>query len=311
MSQADLARRLKQFASPADKCDLALELLATTRSREYIDLALHTLVKDEVSALLGDTRRPVLREKALFYFEHDDRDRGGLIREQITRLLITIGHPGDVDLYLKGVQAYYRQPVQDTAQNLRAAALVGLVGVDQTLGCAYAVRLLGEPDTSPLNGEPSLTAIKVLTHCGQYLSIYQFVLLLGQEYLTSGKGEIVGKALEVLGADLPQPLYVSLADQFARLDAPAASSGLINAIVEGRLADLYPLLEDIITTTRHDDLHRFGVIMLAAARDTALTALLYRLAKTTPNRIENYIEAVELTSGDDRDDLLVVLQRRV
>lgn len=311
MSQADLSRRLKQAADPAEKRDLALELLAATRSREYVDQALRALARDDVIALLGDAHRPVLRDKALYYFEHDDRDRGGLIREQITRLLMQVRHPGDVDLFCLGAETYYRQPVTDTAQNLRAAALVGLAGIDQALGCAYAVRLLGEPDTSELNGEPSLTSVKVLAVSGQVLPVYLFVLRLGQSFIANGQGEVVGKALEVLGGDLPPALYRPLAEQFADLDSPAASSGLLTAIVEARLEDLYLLLERIITATRHDTLHRFGVILMAAARDDVLTAMLYRLAKVAHNRIENYIEAVELTSGEDRDDLLMTLERRL
>ena len=119
------------------------------------------------------------------------------------------------------------------------------------------------------------TALAVLAHCGQSLPIYQFALLLGESFIKEGKGEVVSKALELLGGELPPALYRSLAESFAALDSPVACSGIVNAIVEGRMTDLYSLLEDMLARTRSADLHRYGAIMLAASREPDLTALLY------------------------------------
>lgn len=312
-SQAEMYEALRAATDPAEKRDHALALLAATRSREYVDAALRTLLREDVRGLLGDAHRATLRDRALYYFDNEDKDRGGLIREQITQALAAIGHPGDEDIYLKGVAAYYRQPVTDSAQNLRAAALRALVAVNAGLGSAYAVRLLGEPDTSPLNGEPSITALGVLAMQSQPLPIYQFILLRGEDFIRQGLGDVVGKALELLGADFPTPLYASLAEWLIELDAPTASSGLVNAIVAARLTALYPLLEDLIAGTRHDDLHRYAVIELAASRDETLIALLYDLARLAPKaRIMNYLEAVELTApGSSRDRLITALERQL
>jgi hypothetical protein len=303
-SQAALFRQLKQAADPAEQCDRALDLLAETRSREYVDATLRVLAQETVRERLGHDHRPILRAKALYYFEHDDRDRGGLIREQIIRLLTRIGHPGDADLYQQGLATYQRQPATDTAQNLRAAALIGLARADAELGCAYAVKLLGEPDTSELSGEPTLTAMAVLAQHGQLLPLYGFVLHRGRAFVERGMGEVVGKGLELLAGVLPQPLYAPLAESFAALDAPTISSSI---------ADLYALLEGIITGTRHDDVHRYAVILLAASRAEPLVAMLYRLAKTCPSpRVMNVIEAVDLTpASTDRDALLRALERRL
>jgi hypothetical protein len=307
MSQADLLRRVRNATSPADRRDSALDLLAATRSREHVDAALAALERDEVRALLGDAHRAALREKALFYFEHEDRDRGGLIREKIIRLLTAIRHRDDADLYLRGATTYGGQG----AQTLRAASLAGLLAVDPEQAAAYAVRLLGEPDTSPLSGEPSITALAVLAHSGQPLPIYQFALLLGESFVRDNKGEVVSKALELIGGEIPPALYRSLAETFVALDSPVACSGIVNAIVEGRMADLYPLLEDMLARTRSDDLHRYGAIMLAASRVPDLTALLYQLARqSTRARLDNFVEAVELSTGDERDEILALLAKR-
>jgi hypothetical protein len=308
-TQADLYAQLQQARDPDTRRDRALALLAATRSREYVDAALRVLEADDVRLRLGDDHRTALRDKALYYFAHEDRDRGGLIRAQIVRLLAAIGHPGDSDLFRRGVDAY----ATPNAQNLRAAALRGLVRHDAALASAHAVRLLGEPDTSPVNGEPSFTALAVLVQQGHLLPIYGFVLRQGQDFIAQGMGEIVGKALELLPVDFPVDLYAPLAESFVALDAPAAISGVANAIVEQRIADLYPLLERIITGTRHDEVHRYVVILLAASRDDTLIELLFRLAKTGKDaRVMNFIEAVELTPADPaHDDLLRGLDRRL
>lgn len=310
-SQAELARQLRDAQRPLTRRDLALELLSASRDRDKIDLALRALLHEDVIDLLDDTHCPVLRDKARAYFDNPKSDRGGLIREQLIQLLTAIGHPDDIELYKQGCVTYYRQPSTDTAQNLRAAALVGLAGVNQELSCAYAVRLLGEPDTSELNGQPSITAINVLVHNEQRLPIYHFVLRQGQEFLQRGSGEVVARALEVLAVNFPADLYRDLVEDTIALDIPVTTGAIVSAITGNRLRDLYPLLERIITTTRHDDLHHYTLVMLAAGRDKALTEMLYRLARSaTPARARDYIEAIDLTFGDERDDLLDMLKKR-
>lgn len=309
--QATLLKQLRAATRPEERRDRALELLDITRSREKIDACLNALRHDDVLDLLDDAHRPVLRAKIEAYFTHPERDRGGLIREQITRLLAAIGHPGDIDIFTQGCDTYHRQPTTDSAQNLRAAALAGLSRQDRDLACAYAVKLLGEPDTSTLNGQPSITAINVLAHHGQRLPIYQFVLRQGHDFIQRGNGEVVSRALETLGRGFPPALFAQLAGMYIDLDVPVALSGIVNAITSHRLADLYPLLERIITRTRHGELRHYTLVMLAAAREDALTAMLYRLARDcTPAEAGDYIEAVELTAGDERDDLLELLRQR-
>ena len=92
---------------------------------------------------------------ALSLFAEDKRDKAGLLREALTRLLVHIEHPDDADIYRLGVETYHFQPVDDVAQNLRAAALAGLAPLDPPLACLYAARFLTEPQTSVFNCEPA------------------------------------------------------------------------------------------------------------------------------------------------------------
>ena len=312
-SQRSLHEQLQQATDPTQRRDLALELLGLTRNREYVDAALSALRKDDVTDLLGDAHRPILRDKALHYFEHTDRDQGGLIREQIVRLLMGIGHPGDMDIYSQGVVTYHRQPVRDSAQNLRAASLVALVALDQAWGCAYATRLLGEPDTSVLNDEPSLTAIKVLACCGEILPVYLFVQRQGEEFIERGNAETVGQGIEALADEsFPRHLFAELINQFVPFDVPVVSSSIATAIAAHRLDAFYPLLPHMIANTRHPQLLRYVLIVMAGSRNDTLTALLYDLAREcSPDLAMDYLDAVELTTGAQRDEIIALLERRL
>ena len=305
-TQSDLARRLRTTTDPVTQRDLALELLTMTRSRQHIDQALHVLLREEVQAELDYTHRPALRTKALYYFDSEDRDSGGLLREQLVRLLTTIGDANDVDIFMQAAATYHRQPVNDAAQNLRAAALHGLLRHDTTLAAAYATRLLGEADTSPLNGEPTITAMGVLALCGQPLPVYQFVLAQGEAFAAQGLGEIIGKAFEVLVEGLPQRLFEELAQRFAAHDVPIISSGIADAIINARAAGLYPLLEQLLSDTSHIELHHTIVILMAAARDDELTSRLLELARISPRAfVDHFVDALELLPpGKERDAAL-------
>lgn len=310
-TQAELARLLQQATTPEATRDAALALLDATLSRQHIDEALRQLQREAIAATLTDANRPILRNKAIYYFEHPEKDKAGMIREGITRLLVQIGHPDDLDVYLCGVLFYQHQPVNDVAQNLRAAALAGLATVNLNLACTYATRLLGEADTSVFNCEPSTTAIEVLLQGDLRLPIYQFVLHRGEAFATSARAEAVARALESLGPDFPARLYRDLAQRYIDMDEAVTQTGIIDYIINQQRDDLMDVLETIITQTRHDDLHRYGLVMLAASRQPDLISMLYRLARFSPlERVGSFIEALELTTHAERDTLLAQLHKR-
>ncbi len=308
-TQAELAAQLKQAQTEAEKRSLASDLLANSRQRQYIDLALRALAQVQ----LDDSYRPVLREKALFYFMADPaKDKGGLIREAIARLLVNIGHPDDIDIYLKGVMTYHYQPVNDSAQNLRAVSLVGLAQCDTALGLLHATRLLGEEDTAQLNCEPSMTAALVLGQHGQMLPLYQFLLWRGIDFAKSARVEVVARVFELLNADFPDDLLERLILPYVEMDIPAVTSGIVNAIVDKRREALYLFLVNIIQTTGRSELRHYALIMLAAAHDAILTEQLYELASCAPHHhIPSYIEAVEVSNGSAKETILATLRKRL
>ncbi len=309
--QADLYRALKAASSPESRRDLALQLLAKTQRRQYLDECLRTLRAERVRARLDESHRPVLREKCLAFHADGKGDKAGLLREGLTRLLVHIEHPDDADIYKLGVETYYRQPIDDVAQNLRAAALAGLAPIDRRLACLYATRFLSEPSTSVFNCEPAMTAVDVLVASDERLPIYQFLLRGGLDMAATGRGELTGKALESLGGDFPVALYEDLIEQYQALDQPTASMGIINSIIEGRSAALYDRLEELILSTRAEDLRAYGLVMMAAARVDELGERLLRLAKRARRQdLPLFIEAVEICHLPAREETLASLRRR-
>ena len=310
-SQNRLYEELRAAESPARRRDLALELLAHSRRRQYLDECLRILQTDAVVKTLDDSCRPVLRQKCLGYYQQPQRDKAGLLREKITRLLVHIAHPDDADIYKSGVETYHFQPIDDVAQNLRAVSLAGLAAIDLPLACLYATGYLGEEHTSAFNCEPGMTAVNVLAQADQRLPIYQFLLRDGESMAQSGRGELTGKALESLGEDFPVPLYAGLMERYQALDQPTASLGIINRVISGNVKSLYDRLEGVIMDTAHVDLRRYGLVMLAASRDEELTERLMRLAGMARLAdVTLFIEALEICRHPERDARLAQLRRR-
>ena len=310
MVQTALLRQLREETNPTTARDIALELLDTSKRREMIDAALRVLEQSD----LDDDARPVLRNKVFYYFEQNHHDAGALIREKLVRMLMEIAHPDDRDIYLRGLETYEVQPLMgEVTQNLRAVSLVALAINDPDLAHIYAVKLLGEMESiSQFNGEPAVTAINLLYQHGKTLPIYEFLLLGGVDALEIGYNEVVGKALESLGPSFPMALYRHLIDLFVERDRAVINMGMVTHIVENRVGKLYDVLENIITKTRHDELHNYGVVMMAASRDDELINRLYALAKLSPERrLANFIEAIELVPGDEKDELLESLRERM
>lgn len=311
-TQANLYAQLKTANTSINKRDLALDLLSQTNSRQYLDECLRVLVSDAVIEFLEDSHRPILREKCLAYYENSKRDKAGLLREKLTRLLVAIGHPDDSDIYQLGVETYYLQPVDDVAQNLRAVALAGLAPIDLSLACIYATKFLGEEHTSVFNCEPAMTAVEVLSQANNRLPIYQFLLHQGELMAKTKRGELTGRAFESLGDDFPPHFYQALIDTYQALDMPTASIGIINTIIENRHKSLYDALENVILSTRDDDLRRYGLVMMSASRDDDLTDRLLHLTKLAKiNHVPLFIEAIEVCNHPDRDTILAQLQNRL
>ncbi len=310
-TQTELFKALRAETGIESRRDIALHLLARSNSRQYLDECLRVLKSSAVVAALDESHRPILREKCYGFYNDSKRDKAGILRESLTRLLVHIEHPDDIDLYQLGVETYYLQPVDDVAQNLRAVALAGMAPIDPALACLYATRFLGEQFTSVFNCEPAMTAIDALVAANQRLPIYQFLLHSGEGMARTGRGELTGKALESLGEDFPPRLYEQLIEKYQAIDQPTASMGIINWVIDRRAEELYDRLESLIMTSKDVDLRRYGLVMMTAARDDELSERLLRLARLArADDIQLFIEALEICQHEERDMTLAQLRRR-
>ena len=105
-------------------------------------------------------------------------------------------------------------------------------------------------------------------------------------------------------------MYEELISQYQELDQPTASMGIINFIIEGRAAGHYDLLQDVILSTRDVDLRRYGLVMMAAARDDELGQRLLRLAKLArQDDLPLFIDAVEICHLSEREETLEKLRQ--
>ncbi|HUN09532.1 MAG TPA: hypothetical protein PLQ56_23205 [Aggregatilineales bacterium] len=293
-----------------DDLQEALRLLTSGRRAE-VDHALMLLERDEVRDQLTVEQRPALRRKLVDLMDGPPaQDKAGLLREKLTRLLAHIAHPDDRDVFIRAATTYYVQPVEDVAQNLRSAGLIGLAEIDRELACLYAVRLLGEKDTSRFNGEPSVTAVNVLERFGQTLALLQFVIAVARAY-DPRQGESVARAFEALPVDLPEAALLHAAQPYVEAGHAVPCTGIINLAVKREEEALHDLLEQMLTSTHDTDLHRYGTVMLATSRKPALVERLYRLANLSPlEYVRNYREAVELTTHPRRDEVVAMLGKR-
>ena len=101
--------------------------------------------------------------------------------------------------------------------------------------------------------------------------------------------------MESLGADFPPQLYASLIAQYQALDQPTASMGIISFVIESRLTAHYERLAGFILASRSVDLRRYGLIMLAAARDECLSEMLIGMASRAR---QADLPAIHRGSGD-------------
>jgi hypothetical protein len=288
----------------------ALRLLSSTRRAE-LDHALALLERDDLREQLTAEHRPALRARLLALMDGPPAvDKAGLLREKLTRLLARIALPDDRDLFIRAATTYYIQPVEDVAQNLRAAGLIGLAEIDSELACLYAVMLLGEAHTSRFNGEPSVTAVEVLERFSQPLLLFQFILAAGRVY-DPRQGEAIARAFESLPTDWPAAALQNAASAYIEKDYAVPCTGFINAAVKRDEDALHDLVDDLLTRTTDTDLHRYGTVMLATSRKPTLVERLFKLAALSPQAfVRNYREAIELTAHPRRDELIALLTKR-
>jgi hypothetical protein len=221
---------------------------------------------------LGDARlRPALLERWTRLQGRGARTDGGAgVRTALLRGLRAVAEPDDLPLFEAAALQVELAPLRgDVAQDLRAAALLGVAALDVGRACWYAAHLLADQEhVSRITGEPALTAARLLVSLDRGDLLY-LALRRGQSH-----PEVRAECVRQL-ADLPGPLLSQLAAPILAGDDEPALLGLIDlALCRPDLRPLLPELRRWMRETKLLDVYRYFVTAAAASRrDEALELL--------------------------------------
>ncbi|MGL4650922.1 MAG: hypothetical protein ACRC1H_16050 [Caldilineaceae bacterium] len=283
------AQRLAQL-SGVEQTTFAVSLLAPVGRKETRRDTLRAALKVLASAPPPDAREPLVNLFTRFAANGGAHDYGCYIRGDALRALRPIVTAAELPLLEMAATTYEFPPpaFSEEAALLRSAALPLLAEVDENLARFHAVRLLVDPFTDRMSGEPAVTAARTLAIMGDTLPLYQFV----HDAAHAGSHEVIAEALRGLRTIPPRllpPLLDSLSRPLGeRPGATRAASSPVPMSVRVGIIDL--LLE-------HVDGPQQVNYLLAAAVAAALT-------RGQRDLLEQLVDAVCIEHRLDRRTLI-------
>ncbi len=278
---------------PAEQVQYALDLLAGERSVRGVPEALAV-----VAAAEAPEARPVLLDLYEYYAADGvKRDPGCQIRSHILQALLPISLAPDGALAERALTTYeFLPPTRaESAGGLRAAGLALLAEWDPGVAVYHAVRLLTDPHTARMSGEPAVTAARLLGGQGELLPLYGYVLDLAHAI-----SEVWAECLKHL-AGTPAAVLADLLARYGATDDEFVLIGVLDLLLahEAR-ATQNAFLTDFLRTTRRYAVYRYLVTSIVARRQPAEQALLLEVAaaERDPRKIELLLEALALAPPD-------------
>ena len=266
----------------------ALRTVRAAKTPDAVGAALETLPDGD-----AEVREVLLARYRGLGAQPSRRDPGCHLRVALLQGLRRHALPADVDVLEAAVRTYEMLPPgpQEVAGGLRAAALLALSDLDDRLASFHAVRLLADPYTSRLSGEPAVTAVRLLAAQGQALPLYQH--LLGQE----ASGEVALECLRAL-TEAPASVVQALAEESRRRRDELVLLGLVDLLLghpeKERLA---PILIALVTESEQMDVVRYAAAAIVAGREPTLIEGLRSRAGLAGRRGELVREALALLPG--------------
>jgi hypothetical protein len=261
------ALRALSRAKTVEAVGAALELLPDGDSRARQALL------ERYHALASDTRR---------------RDSDCLLRSALLRGLRGRALASEIPLLEEALRTYEFRPGEEVAGRLRGAALLALADLDEALAVFHAVRLLGDPHTSEMSGEPAVTAAHLLASQGHSLVLYQ--ALLGATI----QPEVAAACFEGLSG-APGSVLAALADDRWKECMGAALLALVDLLLAhpdaGRLS---AVLARIVEEAEDLDVVRYAATAMVASRKPPFLEALGMQAHLPGNRGELVREALTL-----------------
>lgn len=273
-AKVDKLQRLKDLtATPAAQLDYALALLASESRQDIVDQAL-----DVLRAAPEDTRVRAALLEAYARFESGPGrgDQGCYGRMALLRALRPLARREDAALLARAASTYEFLPPgrSEVAAGLRSTALVVLNDVDEQLASYHAIRLLTDQHTSPLSGEPAITAAQTLAVQGQYLPLYGYAVR-----TDATMPELVAECLRNLSG-VPLSVLWPLVDRYITSPHEIVMLGLFELLLAHPERQVFlPLIVEFLRETRLMDLYRWLVSTALTSREPKLIAAIKALER--------------------------------
>lgn len=258
--------------------------LSAAKARELVRTAVLPEVLETALDTLRESGEPGLRELILERYQKIQAnpvrlDGGAKLRTVLLQSLRPISRAEDARVFESAAFVVEIGYGKDVAQNLRAAALVGIAALDEPRAAWFACRLLEERrHVSDVTGQPALTAAQLLATLGRPEPLYLEALHGG------GHPEVRAECVRQLQG-MPAALLRDLADRILRGGDEPLMLGLIDLLLahEG-LAEVVPDLRTWMEETKQLDVYGYLVTAAAASRRDEAIALLRELQPVTADR---------------------------
>lgn len=301
-------QRLRELAAaPEARAEYAATLLQPKFGLEVVRAALRVLINQPYLA----ARPALVRLFDHYATQGVNRDPGTYVRSEIVRALRPICEPADVPLLERACLTYeFPAPAfKEEAGMLRSGALVTLAEVDDVRSRYHATRLLADPLTDPMSGEPALTAIQVLVAQGELLPLY-FYVTQDQSRMHS---EVASVCLRSLGA-LPAEAVPPLVACYAECTNPVLLVGLTDLLLEHASLEISrETLARLLIEVKDTDLYRYLTTAMLAAGNADVRQLVLDAANGILEKAkQNVLVEVLADAGDSQDvrEVLAALQAR-
>jgi hypothetical protein len=307
-SKESRLQKLRALANEPDvRADYAVTLLQPKFGLEVVRAALRVLV----ARPHPPAHTPLVRLFDYYATPGVTRDPGTYVRSEILRALRAICEPTDVALLEQALLTYeFPAPAfKEEAALLRSVALVNLAEFDDVRARYHATRLLADPLTDSMSGEPALTAIRVLVAQGELLPLYFYVT----QEPSRMHAEVASVSLRSLGA-LPPEAVPPLVASYAECTNPVLLVGLIDLTLEHPdLAVSQATLERLLIEVKDADLYRYLATALLATGNSTLRRLVLDAATSILASGKQAVLAEVLRDAGEADDVraaLAALQAR-
>lgn len=276
-ARAKLAELKALAERPGEQARFALKLLETERDLGVVGAAAAALAEVAEPA----QRAGMLRVFASLQADPTKRDPGGHTRMALLRALRAVVTPEDGPFLANVAATYEYLPTgggfEEVAGGMRGLGLVTLAEVDERLAAFHAMRLLVDPLTPIISGEPAITGARVLAGQGNLLPLYGYVLGSG------GIPEVIAECLRLL-SELPASLLPEIIERYLESEDETVLLGLFDLLLSpNHKATGTAITLDYLEITTLLDLARYLATTLVVSRDESVVPRLEAMARSEVN----------------------------